>query len=337
MREGRDGSDHLPDLRGDLRTSKNLVSRPAWWPHFTSTLRSTALTARLGRVLGIAIGICFATGLLSYYQYLPWSWLPNPACPVWGYRFTQGVHVATGTAIIPLLLIKLWSVYPNLFRWPPIRSVKHALERLSVAVLISSALVQVFTGFFNTLGWYPFPWDFATVHLYLASVLVGSILLHIGLKLPDIRYGLQTKRGRGRRADRDPVEREPGVAQQRRAAAAAGHAGDLAAGRAGGDRRRPRRRGGHHRRSDGHTVASRWVCWPPGSPNWGPQGVPVNRTAEEAEVIDGRDAPGLAARGDGPATVHAEPGRSRGPGSARGASSRSPVSRAGARRRAGAG
>ena len=52
------------------------TSRPQWWPHFSSTVRSSALTARLGRALGIAIGICFLTGLLSYYQYRPWSWLP---------------------------------------------------------------------------------------------------------------------------------------------------------------------------------------------------------------------------------------------------------------------
>ena len=54
--------------------------------------------------------------------------------PVWGYRITQGVHVATGTAAIPLLFLKLWSVYPNLFRWPPLTSVQATrLERLSVA------------------------------------------------------------------------------------------------------------------------------------------------------------------------------------------------------------
>ena len=86
-------------------------TRPAWWPHFSSTLRSTAVTARLGLVLGIAIGTCFLTGLLSYFQYQAWEWLPPPASPVWGYRVTQGVHVATGMAAIPLVLVKLWSVY----------------------------------------------------------------------------------------------------------------------------------------------------------------------------------------------------------------------------------
>lgn len=171
----------------------DLRHRPQRWPTFTSPLRSTAVTARLGRVLGICFAICFVTGLLSHYQYQPWSWLPEPANPVWLYRVTQGLHVATGTAAIPLLLVKLWSVYPNLFRWPPITSVKHAAERLSVFVLVSSGLVQLFTGFFNALNWYPWAWSFVPVHRFLAYVVIGSILLHVGVKLPDIKYGLSSK------------------------------------------------------------------------------------------------------------------------------------------------
>jgi Oxidoreductase molybdopterin binding domain len=151
------------------------------------------VTARIGLVLGIAIGVLFVTGLLSHYQYEPWSWLPEPAKPVWGYRLTQGIHVVTGIATIPLLLVKLWSVYPNLFRFPPIKSIKRAIERATVAILVSTALVQVITGFLNVLNWYPFPWYFTTVHRFLAYVLVGSLLLHVGVKLPDIAYGLQAK------------------------------------------------------------------------------------------------------------------------------------------------
>ena len=171
-------------------------SRPAWWPRFNSTLRSTALTARLGRMLGIAVGTCHRAAELFPVPSV--DWLPPPASPG-GYRITQGVHVATGMATIPLLLVKLWSVYPNHFRWPPFRSVKHVLERLTVALLVSSTLVQLFTGFFNVLGWYPFRWDFLSVHYYLAYVVVGSVLLHIGswVKLPDIVYGLQTKVAEG--------------------------------------------------------------------------------------------------------------------------------------------
>ena len=165
-------------------------TRPARWPHFTSPLRSTALTARLGAALGIAFGVCFLTGLLSHYQYQPWSWLPSPASPVWGYRLTQGLHVITGIASIPLVLVKLWSVYPNLFRWPLVRSLRHGAERASVAVLVSTALVQVSIGLLNTLNWYPWPWSFVLVHRFLGYLLIGSVLLHIAVKLPDIRYGL---------------------------------------------------------------------------------------------------------------------------------------------------
>ncbi len=131
--------------------------------------------------------------MLSHYQYQPWGWLPVPASPVQAYRFTQGLHIATGVASIPLLLVKLWSVYPNLFRWPIVRSPMHGLERLSVALLVSSALVQLLTGFLNTLNWYPWPWSFPSTHRYLGYVVMGSILLHIGIKLPDIKYGLQAK------------------------------------------------------------------------------------------------------------------------------------------------
>lgn len=177
-----------PEATGNTRTG-----RPRWWPHFQSPLRSTAVTARLGRALGICFGVCFVTGMLSHYQYHPWSWLPVPAHPVQAYRVTQGLHVATGVATIPLLLVKLWSVYPSLFRWPPIRSITHALERLSVFVLVSSALVQLTTGFLNTLNWYPWPWSFPSTHRYLGYVVIGSILLHVGMKLPDIKYGLQAK------------------------------------------------------------------------------------------------------------------------------------------------
>jgi hypothetical protein len=160
-------------------------------------------------VLGICFGICFVTGMLSHYQYHPWSWLPEPASPVWAYRVTQGVHVATGTASIPLLLVKLWSVYPKLFRWPAIKSVLHALERLSIAVLVSSALVELFTGLFNSLDWYVFRWSFVPVHRFLAYVIIGSILLHIAVKLPDIRYGLRTPVALGDVLTERPWEENP--------------------------------------------------------------------------------------------------------------------------------
>jgi hypothetical protein len=48
-------------------------------------------------------------------------------------------------------------------------------------------------GFINVPNWYPIPWYFPPVHRFLAYVLVGSVLVHIGVKLPDIAYGLKAK------------------------------------------------------------------------------------------------------------------------------------------------
>ncbi len=183
---------------------ERLNRRPPVWPRFTNPVRSTAITARLGRLLGIAIGICFVTGLLSHYQYGPWQWLPEPASPVWGYRLTQGLHVLAGTAAIPLVLLKLWSAYPNLFQWPPITSVVKVLERLSILVLVATTLLQLVTGFLNSINWYAFPWFFTHVHYLLSYVVAGSVLLHIAVKLPVIVAALRTKV-----ADGDVLTEEP--------------------------------------------------------------------------------------------------------------------------------
>ena len=243
------------------------MKRPSWWPHFSSPLRSTAVTARLGRVLGIGFG-----GLLRDRDAEP---LPVPpvvaGCPSPPARCrptgcTQGLHVATGVATIPLLLVKLWSVYPNLFRWPPIRSVKHALERLSVFVLVSSALVQLTTGFLNTLNWYPWPWSFPSTHRYLGYVVIGSVLLHVGDEAARHQVRAAGEAGRGRRADRDPVEREPDGAQQRRHGRAADDAGARPARPARRGRRRRRRHRRHHDRPDRHPAGARRACSPPGRP-----------------------------------------------------------------------
>jgi hypothetical protein len=267
-----------------------LQQRPSWWPTFSSTLRSTAVTARIGRVLGIAIAVHFVTGLLSHYQYEPWAWLPEPATPVWGYRFTQGLHVATGTATIPLLLLKLWSVYPNLFRFPPIKSVKHALERASVAVLVSTALVQVVTGFLNVLNWYPFPWYFVTVHRFLGYVLVGSVLLHVGVKLPDIAYGLQARIAEAdvltevpwnenpdshSNAGTLPDPPTPGISRRGVLTAAGAGVGLVVV------------------TSVGQTVTPLEPLGLLAVRQWtkGPQGVPVNRTADQAQVLQAANSP----------------------------------------------
>jgi hypothetical protein len=274
---------------------------PRLWPRFSSTVRSTALTARVGRVLGICFAICFVTGLLSHYQYHPWSWLPEPASPVWAYRVTQGLHVVTGTAAIPLLLVKLWSVFPKLFQWPPVKSALHTLERLSLAVLVSSALVELFTGLLNSLGWYPWPWDFVQVHRFLAYVVIGSILLHIAVKLPDIKYGLKVKVADGDVLTEIPWQQNPDAysnnddtAQPAPVTEGITRRGLLTATGVG--------MGIVVATSVGQTLTP---LEPIGllatrQPRKGPQGVPVNRTADQARVRDLAFAPGWQLAVTGP-------------------------------------
>jgi hypothetical protein len=276
-----------------------LRQRPRWWPRFTSTLRSTAVTARIGRILGIAIGVLFLTGLLSHYQYEPWSWLPEPAKPVWGYRLTQGIHVAVGTATIPLLLVKLWSIYPNLFRFPPIKTIKHGIERASVALLVSSALVQVTTGLLNVFNWYPFPWYFTNVHRFLGYVVVGSVLLHVGIKLPDIAYGLKAKVAEAdvlteipwdenpdshSNAGTLPDPPTPGISRRGVLTAAGAGIGVVVV------------------TSVGQTITPLEPIGLLAVRQWrkGPQRVPVNRTAEQAKVLALASAPDWALTVTGP-------------------------------------
>jgi hypothetical protein len=153
---------------------------------FASPTRSTRLTVVLGRWLGITFTICFFTGLFSHGLQNPPAWMFFPTSPVWIYQLTQGLHVTAGIAAIPLLLAKLWSVYPELLTWPPVKSLVHGLERASIALFIASSLLQLTTGLINTYKWYPWPFPFRETHYWLAWVIWGSLLLHIAVKLPAI-------------------------------------------------------------------------------------------------------------------------------------------------------
>ena len=166
--------------------------RPPTPDSFTSRLRSPAVAARVGLWLGISFGTCFVTGLVSHYAQLPSHPVPFPTSPSWGYRLTQGLHVTTGVAAIPLLLVKLWSVLPKLFESPPLRDPRRllltALERGSIAVLVATSVFQLATGVLNAAQWYPWTsFSFRTTHYALAWVAIGALLVHVAVKLPLIR------------------------------------------------------------------------------------------------------------------------------------------------------
>lgn len=162
-------------------------------PSFTSRLRSAAVAARVGLWLGICFGICFLTGLVSHYAQDVSQPLGFPTSPVWGYRVTQGLHVVTGTACVPLLLVKLWTVYPALFRRPPrgLRPlVLEGLERVSIAVLVGSAVFQLASGLANVTQWYPWDFSFRPTHYAFAWIAIGALVVHVAVKLPVIRGAL---------------------------------------------------------------------------------------------------------------------------------------------------
>lgn len=232
----------------------DLLRRPPL-PTFRSALHEPRTAVVIGRWLGAALLTCFLTGLLSHLLQQPPGWLRDhlPSRPVDGYRVTQGLHVISGIAAIPLLGAKLWTVYPKLFEWPPVRSVPHALERLSIAVLVGSMLLELFTGLLNTLQWYPWPFPFRQTHFWLAWLAVGGLLLHIAAKAPLIAAHWRRVR--------------PGLAQRRSFLTAVTVSVGVVT----------------------LTTAGQSVPWlrtldlfAPRRPDIGPQGLPVNRTAAQA-------------------------------------------------------
>ncbi|MCQ4208950.1 molybdopterin-dependent oxidoreductase [Streptomyces longispororuber] len=180
-----------------MRDSLRLPTSPGLW---RSPLRGTRFTSVLGLVLLVGIVVVFVTGLLSYAAYNPdlapvndktpgkgllgfylFSW---PTDPYWLYRLTQGVHVTLGITLIPVLLAKLWSVVPKLFELPPVRSVAHGLERLSLVLLVGGGLFEFTTGVLNVQLDYLFPGSFYPLHFYGAWVFFAAFFAHAALKVP---------------------------------------------------------------------------------------------------------------------------------------------------------
>ena len=239
---------------------------------FSSRLRSAAVAARIGLWLGAAFGIAFVTGLLSHFAQDPTGWLQWPTRPTWGYRVTQGLHVAAGTASIPLLVVKLWSVYPRLFAANPLRPAKAALlnvlERGSIALLVAAGIFELATGLSNAAQWYPWSFSFRDTHFAVAWIAIGALLVHIAVKLPVIRQALATP------IDSDSLDRDgtaPGSAALTRRGLVG--TGILAAGIA-------------VLASAGSTVPIlRKVSVFGVRSGDGPQGIPINRSASSAGVV----------------------------------------------------
>ncbi|MFH9554605.1 molybdopterin-dependent oxidoreductase [Streptomyces sp. NPDC017435] len=209
-----------------MRDDPRLPTSPRFW---RSPLRGPWFTSVLGLVLLVGITVLFVTGLLSYAAYNPdlspvndktpdkgilgfylFSW---PTDPHWLYRLNQGVHVTLGITVIPVLLAKLWSVVPRLFALPPARSLAHALERVSLLLLVGGGLFEFVTGVLNVQLDYVFPGSFYPLHFYGAWVFFAAFVAHALLKTPMALRNL-----RGLREEKDdlvsPHPAEPTVSRR---------------------------------------------------------------------------------------------------------------------------
>jgi DMSO/TMAO reductase YedYZ molybdopterin-dependent catalytic subunit len=265
-----------------------------------SPIRGPWLTSIFAAILLVGLPVVAITGLLSFLAYGPqfagnahpahvgWLHLPYfawPTRPTWLYRFTQGLHVTLGLALIPLVFAKLWSVMPRLFVLPPVRTVAGALERLSLFLLVASVLFEIVTGVMNVQYDYSFGFDFYAAHYYGAWVFIVAFLTHVALKFPTLVASLRSRKLRTElrtgRADTRPEvgtsdlissrPAEPTISRRGAIGFAAGAGLTVAAlsvGQTAGDAVRP-----------AALLAPRGR-----TANRGPTGFPVNRTARTAQI-----------------------------------------------------
>jgi hypothetical protein len=214
----------------------------------------------IGRWLGVAVAVCFLTGLFSHFQQSGPGWLYIPSRPASLYRVTQGLHVVSGIVAVPLLLGKLWTVYPKLFVRLPRKPFGMILERLSILVLVSAVALELFIGFLNTVQWYPWPFPFRQTHYALAWIIVGALLVHLAVKFPLIAAHWKKSR--------TPLPETGGLSRRgliRTVAGAGALVGIASVGQS-------------------VPVLGPIAVLAPRKPGVGPQGLPVNRTARDAGV-----------------------------------------------------
>jgi DMSO/TMAO reductase YedYZ molybdopterin-dependent catalytic subunit len=176
------------------------------------------MTAVLGSLLLVLVSVVALTGFLSHAAYQPdlggnalvgtdvpfTTFFDWPTGPSWLYALTQGLHVNAGLVALPVLLAKLWSVIPRLFQWPPVRTPAEGIERVSIALLVSSTGFLFATGIVNMQYWYVFRFDFVQAHYYAAVVFVAALAVHLVVKVP---VALRAYRSRGVLAPlRDGIE-----------------------------------------------------------------------------------------------------------------------------------
>lgn len=292
------------------------MSRPQPFP---SRLHDERTAALLGIALAVTFGICFLTGLYSHFQQQQDDALfVIPAAPVRLYQFTQGLHIATGIASVPLLLAKLWTVLPGFYQWPPVRSVAHAVERAMLLPLVAGSLFLLFSGVGNIALWRPWRFDFTSGHYWVSWVTMGALVTHVAAKLVIVRRNIGKEAKGAERAAAEAETADSGISPTGETAAVGASVatdtepdtGAAPAEEAPADTQGERELvgagagGGLDRRgfltavgaaSGVLTLATIGQTFSPlesisvlspRRPSVGPQGVPVNRTAAQARVTE---------------------------------------------------
>lgn len=254
------------------------MSQPAATTHAATTgadQSSVRAAAWLGIALGVAFTVCFLTGLFSHlHQHEP-SWLDLPPRPAGLYRVTQGLHVVTGFATVPLLLAKLAVVHHHLVAWPPVRDVAHAVERAFLLPLVGGSVFLLVSGIANVARWYPWGFFFPAAHFTAAGVTMGSLVVHLGAKWTTTRTSVRREARQAAPLD-DRRRSLIGGAAATSAVLAVGVAGMTVPALSSLAFLGQRRAG------------------------TGPQGVPINKTARSAGVVEAATDPGwrLTVTGD---------------------------------------
>jgi len=274
LRAGRSLGEAFEDRLGHLAVG------PFKEDAFPSRLHDERVAAVLGLALGITFFTCFFTGLISHFaqQPLALGFLSMPVGPGWMYRATQGLHVASGIASIPLLMVKLWAVFPKLFSWPPVENKAQIVERVSIFALVGGSLFQLLSGLSNTARWYPWQFNFTVTHYWTAWIVIGALIAHIAAKIHISRRALLSTEARS------APEPEGTGLSRRGLFAATGAAVGVVTLTTVGQTVRP---------------LKELALLAPRLPDVGPQGIPVNKSAVGARVSELIKDPGYTLKIDG--------------------------------------
>jgi len=74
-----------------------------------------------------------------------------------------------------------------------LRNPAHALERISLFLLVGGGVFEFATGIVNIQQWYVFPGSFYTLHFYGAWVFTAAFVVHASLKAPTVVRSLRRR------------------------------------------------------------------------------------------------------------------------------------------------